>query len=101
MDASPSPARADWRQFIDTDGACAVVRSCRVPVADLLRELSEGGMFEAYSRHPGLTQDDLRACFALAAESLGASPAPPPRPAPPPAVAPDAGHATLAPAVPD
>jgi uncharacterized protein (DUF433 family) len=77
----------DWRSRIDIPAGLAPrLARAGVEVADLFRQLAAGRQpDELLARHPDLGPEDLRACFALAAELLMAplptdlanSPAPP------------------------
>lgn len=48
-----------------------VVRDTRIPVELLLRKLAEGATFtELLDAYPRLTEDDIRACLAYAADAI-------------------------------
>jgi uncharacterized protein (DUF433 family) len=103
----------DWRRRIVRDPAVCrgrpTLRDSGVDVIDLLTRLASGADADELLReYPGLDPDDLRACFACAAEVLAAATAPPApaevvtlEPAPPASeaatVAPSAGEPPPAP----
>ena len=48
-----------------------VIRNTRIPVELLLRKLSEGATFgDLLNAYPRLTEDDIRACLAYAADAI-------------------------------
>lgn len=48
-----------------------VIRNTRIPVELLLRKLSEGATVrELLDAYPRLTEDDIRACLAYAADAI-------------------------------
>ncbi len=48
-----------------------VIRNTRIPVELLLRKLSEGATAaELLDAYPRLTEDDIRACLAYAADAI-------------------------------
>ena len=48
-----------------------VIRNTRIPVELLLRKLSEGAtVTELLDAYPRLTEDDIRACLAYAADAI-------------------------------
>jgi uncharacterized protein (DUF433 family) len=48
-----------------------VIRNTRIPVELLLRKLSEGATVnDLMDTYPRLTEDDVRACLAYAADSI-------------------------------
>jgi uncharacterized protein (DUF433 family) len=48
-----------------------VIRNTRIPVEMLLRKLSEGATIaELMDAYPRLTEDDVRACLAYAADAI-------------------------------
>ena len=48
-----------------------VIRNTRIPVELLLRKLSEGaGIADLLDAYPRLTEDDIRACLAYAADAI-------------------------------
>ncbi len=48
-----------------------VIRNTRIPVEILLRKLSEGATVgELMDAYPRLTEDDVRACLAYAADAI-------------------------------
>jgi tRNA A-37 threonylcarbamoyl transferase component Bud32/uncharacterized protein (DUF433 family) len=73
---SNSPTQGGWRQRIVTVGGTPVVSGCGVRVVDCLRELAAVGPTELVRRHPGLSEDDVRACLLFAADSVAAAPLP-------------------------
>ena len=48
-----------------------VIRGTRIPVELLLRKLAEGGsVSDLLDAYPKLTEEDIRACLAYAADSI-------------------------------
>ena len=48
-----------------------VIRNTRIPVEVILRKLSEGATVdELMDAYPRLTEDDVRACLAYAADTI-------------------------------
>lgn len=67
--------RMDVKKRIETNLAVMqgkpVVRGTRIPVELLLRKLAEGAQpTELLDAYPRLTDDDIRACLAYAAETI-------------------------------
>lgn len=63
----------EWKMRIKTDIDAhpmkATLKKSGIPVALILEELAESGSFEeVLKRHEGLTDDDIRAALAYAAE---------------------------------
>jgi eukaryotic-like serine/threonine-protein kinase len=74
--ASAGPEGSNWRDRIVETGpgpaGGALVRATGVAVAEVLRQLAGGASPEEVARrHPGLTEEDVRACLAYAAERPG------------------------------
>src|SRR5438094_459959 len=74
--ASAGAEGSNWRDRIVETGPAsaggALVRATGVPVRDVLRQLAGGASpGEVLRRQAGLTEEDVRACLAYAAERLG------------------------------
>lgn len=49
-----------------------VIRNTRIPVELLLRKLSEGAtIVQLLDAYPRITEEDIRACLAYAADTIG------------------------------
>ncbi len=68
-------ARPEWHNHIDMDeavlGGKPVIKGTRVPVAAILKQLSNGAApAEIVDEYEGLTEEDIRMCLLFAAEAM-------------------------------